>query len=265
MKKWISILIVFVVLSSGCSSSSDDYVDPIAEFKTVCQDLSLLTQHQPIVIVNGREDASDTTAYDKAFRDFYFSQPYLIDTFNNVITFQIMTFVNNIYTNREGMTINVANDEYVFDSEETITIEGSLENTSVQLTYNPERETWVFIGKRGGVVNGNSSEEEPTDVWIKQEGAIVSRTTYYVSTIFYYAEDSGGTKYTTSSILTYGTSEFPALKMAGQNESCQTYCINTDYTQIFSNGITSGWEDWDDFKYYPSQSGGTVDYEISVN
>jgi len=264
MKKVISILIVLVALSSACSSSSDDYVDPLAEFKTVSQGLSLLIQHQGIVIGSGIQDNPGDDSYVNAYRDFYFSQPYLIDTYNNVITFQILTSVNNIYTNGEGMTINVANDEYVFETEETITIEGSLENTSVQLTYNPERETWLFIGKRGGVVNGNPSEEEPRDVWIKQEGAIVDRTTYYVSTIFYYAEDSGGTKYTTSSILTYGTSEFPALEMAGQNESCQTYCIDTTYTQIFSEGIGTGWEDWDDFKSYPTP-GGAIDYEISVD
>jgi hypothetical protein len=264
MKKVLSILVVLVVLSSGCSSSSNDYVDPLSELRSVCQELSLLAQQQAVVIGNGIQDNPGDDSYGKAFRDFYFSQPYLIDTFNNIINFQILTFINDIYINNEEMTINVANDEYVFESEDTITIDGGQENTGVQFTYNPERETWLFIGKRGGIVNGNPSEEEPRDVWIRQEGAIVNRTTYYVSTIFYYTEDSGGTKYTTSSILTYGTSEFPALQMAGQNESCQTYCISTDYTQIFSNGITSGWENWDDFKPYPTP-GGVVDYEISVD
>ena len=277
MKKLIYILIVIMAFSFGCSSSSDDnYVDPLSEFRSVCRDLSLLTQQQGIVIGGGLQDNPDDESYVKAFRDFYFSQPYLIDTFNNVINFQILSpdydfddedmiidvANDDIYINSEGMTINTANDEFVFESEETITIDGGLENTSSKLTYNPERETWLFIGKRGGVVGGNPSEEEPREVWIRQEGAVIDGTTYYVSTIFHYTEDDDGTKYTTSSILTYGTTEFPALEMAGQNESCQADCIDTTYTQLFSFGVTSGWEDWDDFKTYPNTTG-TVDYEIS--
>ena len=122
VKKLLSILIVIMVFSSGCSSSSNDYIDPLEEFRSVCQALSLLTQQQAIVIGNGIQDNPGDDSYSKAFRDFYFSQPYLIDTFNNVINFQILTFENNIYTNSKDMTINVSNGEYVFESEDTITI-----------------------------------------------------------------------------------------------------------------------------------------------
>jgi len=279
MKQLIYMLIAVAAFSFGCSSSSDDnYVDPLREFRSVCGDLSLLTQQQGIVIGSGIQDNPGDDSYKQAFRDFYFSQPYLIDTFNHVINFQILTPDNDIngedmivnvadddiFINSDGMTINTANDEYVFESEETITIDGGEENTSSRLTYNPERETWLFIGKRGGVVGGNPSEEEPRDVWIRQEGALITAATYYVSTIFHYTDDSGGTTYTTSSILTYGASEFPSLRMAGQNESCRANCIDTTYTQLFSFGVTSGWEDWDDFKTYPNTTG-TIDYDIRVD
>lgn len=271
MKKVLFILIVIGVFSFGCSSSSDDYVDPLVEFKTVSQNLSLLFNEQLIVAGLGLEslpdDATDEekSPYLTAIMIDIPNSQYIIPTCNNIVTFQIMTFVNDIYFNADqDMTINVANDEYVFETEEIRTFEGSLENTSVRFTYNPERETWLFIGKRGGVLNGNPSEEEPKDVWFRQEGAIIDRTTYYVSTILHYEEVDGGTKYTTTSITTYGTSEFPALTMAGEHVSCQASCIDTTYTQIFSDGITSGWEDWDDFKFYPTP-GGTIDYEISVD
>ncbi len=267
MKKLFSILVIFIFCSTGCYSDSETFVDPLAEFRSLSTNLTQLVQDQYIEAGQGYTDAptEEKAAYLTAIADLYLSQQYCIPTYNSIVSFEILDFAYNIYTNTtEDMTINVLDDQYVFEMEEVIIIESNLENTSVQFTYNPERATWLFIGKRGGVVNGNLSDAEPRDVWIRQEGAIIDGTTYYVSTVFHLAGENNGTTHTTNGIVTYGASDNPAFAMAGEHTSCQSDsdCISIVYTPIFSNGITSAYEEWEDFKYYKIT---TIDYEINLN
>jgi len=270
MKKLLIILVVSILFSIGCHSDSGNYVDPLAEFRYFSRDLIELVNDQITVAGRGFADlptdapVDEKAAYLIAIADLLLSQQYCIPTYNSIVSFEILTFFNNIYTNtNQDMTINVSNNQYVSYSDDFIVIEGVMEKVSVQFTYNPERETWLFIGKRGGELNGTPPDDiVPRDVWIKQQGAVIDGSTYYVATVFHLAEENNGITHTTNGIVTYGTSNNPEFKMAGEHVSCQSGCINEGSTPIFSNGITSAYEEWEDFKYYGIT---TIDYEISVN
>jgi len=268
MKKLFSILIVLILFSAGCSSHSDPVPDPLADFRRFSTDLRQLLYDQHMEAGRGLadlpENSPDKEDYIRALADMLLSKPYFLDTYNSVINFEILTFSDDIYTNTDGdMTIDASNDQYVFDTDYFIIIENNLEKVSVQFIYNPKRQTWLLIGKRGGIPGETPPGDiEPSDLWIKQEGAAITRSTYYESTTFYIAEEADGTTHTTNSILTYGTSATPAFSMAGEQISCAADCIDETDTRIFTNGITSSSEEWEDFKFHGIT---TIAYEINVN
>lgn len=242
-------LVLLILLSAcwGCSSNSHDtYIDPIPDFRNAAVDLRQLSYYAltQTGVDLGRVDNDDPKKPDYliAMEDLLFGQTYAMSIFNDVINFSINSVNGTVYTDAEGdSTVDLADGLYVyssdyFDSEE-------VEKLNVTFTFDPDTHRWLIIGLRGG-----SLIEEPSDPWFKQEGEIVNRTEYYFSTVYHLEADVN--THINNALLVYDNSTV-IIQMACERPTCDTDCVDTSTTPLFSQGLTAlSLLAWDQFKVY---------------
>lgn len=267
MKKLLMFFLFLFSVSAGCSSDKGSAPDPLASFRSFSYDLRDMVHDWQIESGRGfaalPDDATEDelNAYLKAISDIGLSQWYCVTVYNNVINFNILNFLNSVYTNTDrDMTIDVSGNLYAYQWDYYLTEEQGYEDpvkVRVDFTWNPATETWLLLGWRGG--NATASDP-PNHLWLKQEGAVISNSTYYVSSAYHVLlTDTTGSARTMNAIVTYGGAEIE-LQMAGEHVDCFEDCIDDTDTPIFTDGITTDIEAWDDFKMIGIT---TIDYEIT--
>lgn len=271
MKKLLGILLLLLfVIPVGCGDDDNDdpAPDPLASFRSFSYDLRDMVNDWVTELGHGQDEATENGTDDEiidfvtALYDTWVQTYCRVNVYEKVINFNINTFSENVYTNSaRDITIDVSNGLYVFEWDYYNT--NLAQRVVVTYTYNPAMASWLVIARKGG---DPLSTDPPPYLWLKQEGAVVGGSAYYISTIYHIVSDeTTQSTRATNAIITYGETDI-TVNMVGEEVPCiedltdDVECIDETDTPIFTSGITADIDAWDDFKMHGITA---MDYEVN--